>query len=423
MVELSNPLHVLNNGPEKREELGPVTLVPTAQAVSAHQVAQRMPTSSYMEVILTDQCNLRCSYCFEAGKNPHKMSDETAKAAVDFLMEVSRDTQRLTLLFFGGEPLLRFDLIKKITAYANAEAAKRGKSIGYDMTTNGTLVDAEKLSFLRDHKIKFLLSMDGVEGDQDRYRKFADGRGSYDIIVEKIPLMKRYQPWLGVKMTVSPASCVNLARNILTLHEKGVNQFVLGYAHGMPWSTEDLITYEQAMLDVCELYLQMKHEGRYFRMSLFEEGEPGEAGEKHSFGCGAGRGRFCVDSYGDVYGCSKLATITGMRNGVLPFGNVFQGYTRPENRKKFLVSHTGPREKCQTCEFNKVCAGGCPAVNFKATDDIYDPDDLSCKIVFVNQRIHDYMRDRHQEVFGVPVGQDPDKEYMKQAQADGPCDS
>lgn len=93
--------------------------------------------------------------------------------------------------------------------------------------------------------------------------------------------------------------------------------------------------------------------------------EPGEVDEQPSFGCGAGRGRICVDSYGDFYGCSKLATITGMHNGVLPFGNVFQGFTRIENRLQFMHTDLGPREKCRTCEFTEVCGGGCPAVNYK----------------------------------------------------------
>ena len=102
------------------------------------------PRMSYMEMILTDQCNLRCSYCFEKDKNPHKMSDETAMASVDFLMEASGPTKKLTLLFFGGEPLLRFDLMQKVWEYATKRADELGKKINWNMTTNGTLVTEEK---------------------------------------------------------------------------------------------------------------------------------------------------------------------------------------------------------------------------------------------------------------------------------------
>ena len=161
------------------------TLDSTAEAIRGNRLARRMPRMSYMELILTDQCNLRCSYCFEKDKNPHNMSDETAMASVDFLMEESGPTKNLTLLFFGGEPLLRFDLMQKVWEYATKRADALGKKINWDMTTNGTLVTEEKARWLRDHGVKYLLSMDGGKEDHDRYRKYANGRGSFDVIAKR----------------------------------------------------------------------------------------------------------------------------------------------------------------------------------------------------------------------------------------------
>jgi uncharacterized protein len=397
------------------------TLGTVAEAVRGNQLARQMPRMSYMELILTDQCNLRCSYCFEKDKNPHNMSDETAMAAVDFLMEESGPIKRLTILFFGGEPLLRFDLLQKVHAYAMEESAKRGKSINWDMTTNGTLITEEKARWLAKAGVRYLLSLDGGREDHDRYRKFASGRGSFDTVAKNLPIMKRYQPWMGAKVSVTPESGPNLARSLAELHRMGINQFILGYAHGLPWTVDDLVRYEAAMYEVCELYLEKKYNKEYFRMTLFEEGEPGEVEAHGSFGCGAGRGRVCVDSYGDLYGCSKLATITGMHNGVLPFGNVFQGFTRIDNRIQFMHTDVGPRDKCRTCEFKEVCGGGCPAVNYKATGSIHDADDLGCRIVFVNQRIHAYMRERTRQVIGgadVDLFRGPD---FLQPSTGGPC--
>ncbi len=397
------------------------TLSSVAEAMRGNQAAKRLSRMSYMEMILTDQCNLRCSYCFEKDKNPHNMSDETAIAAVDFLMQESGPAKNLTLLFFGGEPLLRFDMIKKVHKYAGEQASIRGKTITWDMTTNGTLMTEEKAKWLRDHRVKYLLSMDGGRTDHDRYRRYANGRGSFDVIAKNLRMMKRYQPWMGAKISVTPESARNLRRSMDELYALGINQFILGYAHGLPWTIEDLVGYEQAMYEVCELYLEKKFKEEHFRLTLFEEGEPGEAKSQCSFGCGAGRGRFCVDSYGDIYGCSKLATITGMRNGVLPYGNVFQGFTRIENRMKFLISEVGPREKCAQCEFKEECGGGCPAVNYKATGSIYDPDDLGCRIVFINMRVHEYMRKRTSEVFGNNAGDLLEGPESLQADVGGPC--
>lgn len=386
--------------PANSAGVDPLTLSSLSEAVRGAQIARRMPKLCYMELILTDQCNLRCSYCFEKDKNPHNMSDETALAAVDFLMEESGPTKTVTILFFGGEPLLRFDLMRRVHAYATSEAGKRDKTIHWDMTTNGTLMTEEKAAWLAKARVNYLLSLDGGKEDHDRYRKFANGRGSFEAVAAKLPLMKRFQPWMGAKISVTPEAGANLARSVEELHRRGINQFILGYAHGLPWTTSDLASYEQALYELCELYLEKKFNKQYFRLSLFEEGELGDADGHASFGCGAGRGRCCVDSYGDIYGCSKLATITGMHNGVLPYGNVFQGFTRIENRLQFMHTTVGPREKCRNCEFNDVCGGGCPAVNYKATGSIFDPDDLGCRIVFINQRVHGYMRQRSREVFG-----------------------
>ncbi|MDR0610886.1 MAG: radical SAM protein [Planctomycetaceae bacterium] len=186
-----------------------------------------------MELILTTDCNLRCSYCFERDKKPFNMSDEVAFAAVDFLIQTSRNIKELTILLFGGELMMRFDLIQRIIPYANKKAAEAGKTISWDMTTNGTLIDEERAKWMVEHKVKYLLSLDGAKEDHDRYRKFPDGRSSYELIMERLPMMKSYQPWMGTKMSVTPESTLRLRDNLYELWKNGINQFIIGYAHGL----------------------------------------------------------------------------------------------------------------------------------------------------------------------------------------------
>lgn len=367
--------------------------------VRGHRAAHQLPPMVYMELILTHQCNMRCSYCFEAEKNDLQMSEETALASVDFLMEQSRDAENLSILFFGGEPLLKFDLIRKVIGVAHGKAAARGKQISYDMTTNGTLLSAEHLQFFRENSVKFLLSMDGGREDHNANRHFAGGKGSFDLLKEKMPLFKRYQPWQGVKMTVMPDRALNLRHNVEALWDLGINQFIIGHAHGVVWTTDDILSYEQALREVGELTLEMRYENQPFRLTLFEEEDLNKQGPQ-PFGCGAGRGRFCVDPRGDLYGCSKLSTILGPTTGVLPFGNVQQGFSRIDRRLELLQSDIGPREKCAQCEFQVVCGGGCPALNYATSGNIYLPDDVSCRVVFITQRVQAYMRSRIREIFG-----------------------
>jgi uncharacterized protein len=359
-----------------------------------------MPSIEFVELILTDNCNLRCSYCWEKDKAPRSMSEETVMAAIRFLLERSGPRKELGVLFFGGEPLLCFDLIKTVHAYAAGRVEAIGKTIDWSMTTNGTLLNEERLAWLAGHKVKCLLSLDGAGEDHDRHRRTLDGRGTFDLIAAKIPLIKRYQPWLGTRMTLTPETAANLRKNIETLHGLGVNQFLVDCAHGIRWTMDDLATYEAALFETAELYLEMKRSGRPFRMKFFEEAEPGKGREKMAWGCGAGRRRCCVDTRGDLYGCSKLANIAGAGHGILPMGNVIQGFTRIENRQPLLIATLEPRTTCAKCDLRKTCAGGCPAVNAAATGCIYEPETVACRIQAIHEKARQYLRRRYGEVFG-----------------------
>ena len=267
------------------------------EIIRGNMEARKMFPLSYMELILTSDCNLRCSYCFERDEQPFDMSDEVAFTAVDFLISTSRHIKDLTILLFGGEPMMRFDLIQRIIPYADNKAKKAGKTISWDMTTNGTLIDEDRAKWMAQHKVKYLLSLDGAKEDHDRYRKFPDGTSSYGLIMERLPMLKSYQPWMGTKMSVTPEATLRLRENLHELWRQGINQFIIGYAHGMNWNDEALLNYERGMLDVCELYLEMKYNKQYFRITTFEEETICDIKEI-PFGCGAGRGRFCVDPRG-----------------------------------------------------------------------------------------------------------------------------
>jgi len=144
-------------------------------------------------MLITEDCNCRCDYCFIRGKRPRRMSEEIIKATVDFLLLKSRHLERPEILFFGGEPLLAFDLMQLTVDYGEWQAERYRKQLAFSMTTNGTLFDEEKLAFCQRHGVKFLLSIDGDEKTHNAHRRFADGRGTYHAVVELIPLMKRKQ--------------------------------------------------------------------------------------------------------------------------------------------------------------------------------------------------------------------------------------
>ncbi len=200
-----------------------------------------------VDMLITEDCNCRCDYCFVEGKRPQRMSEETVHSTIDFLLLKSRHLRKVELLFFGGEPLTAFDLMQLTVDCGNYQAALMGKRIKHSMTTNGTLFDEEKLRFCREHGVKFLLSIDGDEETHNSHRKFADGRGTYRAVAEKIPLMKQYQPWLGARVTPTPENMHKLYDNVLHLQALGINQFVVGAASGQQYSDGDADEYGQQL--------------------------------------------------------------------------------------------------------------------------------------------------------------------------------
>lgn len=358
-------------------------LTRVADGVVRNLALQTYPPVEFMELFLTENCNLRCDYCFVHGRRRKRMRPDVATKAIDFLIKESRGVTDLTVLFFGGEPLLELSLIEEITHYAEEKAEASGKRIHFDVTTNGTLFNEKILEFFRAHNIKYLLSVDGGQEDHDRHRKRPDGRGSFALIAEMLPMIKSYQPWLGTKMTVHPSAVANVTTNVEYLYSLGINQFLVSPAHSVPWSDTAIATFEEELGKLGRLYTQMQADNEPFRMTLFEM----ECKNKeHLWGCGAGRGRLCVSTGGELFGCSKLLSIKSTDEGLLPLGDVSEGFTDLTVRRHLTDPTPVYRSKCTSCGFRTVCAGGCPATNFEETGEIFVPGGISCEFTAVFER-------------------------------------
>jgi sulfatase maturation enzyme AslB (radical SAM superfamily) len=154
----------------EKQGLGDDELASLDQVLRERARQLRFPAVTKLEIFLTEQCPLRCDYCFVTGKDTYStMNRDTAFQAVDFLMRESRDEKDVGILFFGGEPLSVFPLIRDIILYAETECAARGKTCDFSMTTNGILFTEEILAFCREHKLRYLLSIDGAGPSHDRH--------------------------------------------------------------------------------------------------------------------------------------------------------------------------------------------------------------------------------------------------------------
>lgn len=324
------------------------------------------PPLAQMELILTQHCNLKCDYCFVGEQSEKRMSEESGRKAIKFLLNSSGSMESVSITFFGGEPLLAFKLMKKLVLYGERIARSKKKTIRWRMTTNGTLVDKKSLSFFQEHQVIYLLSIDGDRKTQDTHRQTKTSGSSYDMLNENFALMKKYQPWMGARITLMPDTVHSLLGNVKLLVKKGMNQFIIEPAEGVEWSEQSKELYVQQMTKLAEYYLNNK-ENNKLRINLFDQLVNSEK-DIASFtrGCWAGKSSVAVAPDGSIYPCSKFIDPTSLYSAYI-LGHVETGIT--ENKKRQIMVQFPVKSECHECKLVFDCSGGCPAINYLANGD------------------------------------------------------
>ncbi|MBN1126615.1 MAG: radical SAM protein [Sedimentisphaerales bacterium] len=361
--------------------------------VASRLLERKLPRPVHVDLMLTDGCNHRCEYCFVKDKHDGQhMSLDVARDAVDFMFHHSRNSKMVSFLFFGGEPLLNWDCLVEVVSHAQELAKQSDKQPSFGMTTNGTLFNLQRLKYLKENNIKYLLSIDGDKNTHDLYRPMQNGDSSYETVMRMMQVMKTYQLWQGTRMTVHPDCADRIHDNIVHLHQKGINQFLVGPATGIDWSSKQLTSYEEQMYQVIDLYAEMQKNKAPFRMSLFEDDLLSEKGKyKNVWGCGAGRGRICIATDGSLYGCAKILGAFNEHEKT-KLGDIWSGYSLPLNRWDLLDNSVKRREQCRNCDIADECCGGCPATNYEENRTCLIPSKLDCAFAHIAVRLKERAR-------------------------------
>lgn len=341
-----------------------------AQAMIFQVVAQLnaslFPPITKLELIHTEGCNLACTYCFEKDMLGYRrMTENTAKEAVDLLLEYSGNSPRLSITHFGGEPTLTFSAIKTVTEYAEKRSREAGKSIEFNMTSNGTIINDRMAEYFADHKIMVLLSIDGLAFAHDRYRVDKRGRGTFDKAKKGLDILKKTQRWVGVKMTVMPANVHRIFEDVVGLYEMGVNQFIIGYATGIDWPQD---AGEQYFKEISRIYQWYKEKDRQdLRISEFDEIDH----DARFFGCQAGKISITAAVDGEISPCSKILALNN-KQLLGKLGDVHYGLTHFRNRSDLV--HCGKlRAACEEQGIADKFQGGCFASNYESNKDMFKP--------------------------------------------------
>lgn len=335
-------------------------------------------------------CNLGCKYCFAScgyfgGKIAQLMSLEVAFAAMDFLLRESRFRKHLDVDFFGGEPLLAFDVVKNTVLYAEKISGQTDKKFRFTITTNCTLLTPEIIDFLNDHNISVIMSIDGRRDVHDRMRPYQDGSPSYDVVLGAARQMAESHRGKDciVRGTYTRYN-LDFDMDVRSLYQAGFRELSLEPAVGDPeldWTIkeEDLPVISQSYSRLVSFWESTYKSGDPFSFFHFNlDLEKGVCKERRLTGCGAGYEYLAVTPEGTIYPCHQLV---GQDEYIL--GNVFSGIDRYHISRRFHSSRVSNKERCIQCWARYLCGGGCHAAALATTGNIREPDGLACRIMKV----------------------------------------
>lgn len=344
------------------------------------------PVLKAMCLHVAHTCNLNCDYCFASQGNYHGdrglMPFAVGKQALDFLIASSGSRVNLEVDFFGGEPLMNWQVVKDLVAYGREQEKLHNKKFRFTLTTNGVLLNDEVMEFCNREMGNVVLSVDGRKEVHDFMRPFRKGAGSYDLIVPKFQKFAelRHQDKYYVRGTFTHYN-TDFAADVLHLADLGFKQISVEPVVAPP--TEDYAIREEDLPVIFEQYdilaremIKREKEGRGFNFFHFMiDLTGGPCVYKRLSGCGSGTEYLAVTPWGDFYPCHQFV---GQEDFCL--GNVYEGVKKTETVNEFKKCNVYSKKECSQCFARFYCSGGCAANSYNFTGKINDVYEIGCKM-------------------------------------------
>jgi len=341
-----------------------------------------------LSIFLTQSCNLKCIYCYGEGGEygtGGNMEEKTAFQAIDWMVEQSGKIKKLHVGFFGGEPFLKFPLMKSVVKYAKKRVSEVGKDVAFHATTNATLLDDEIIAFIKEHQINVMVSFDGTKEAQDAQRPYADGKGSYDSTVPKIKKLLEALPQTHGHAIIMGNTNPQIVKD--AMQEIGFSEVSI-----MP-ASKSLFTEEQDKAkqarDTQHLIQEMEEEAEKWvtlarkrdsealkilktRSALYQGVISLLHNSKRYHACGAGLGLAAVSCSGDIYLCHRF-----VGRDEYKLGSIFEKELKREEYQKSPVKTS---KLCSVCFARYYCAGGCKHDNVGACGSVSTPSEDMCRM-------------------------------------------
>ena len=333
---------------------------------------------------IAHDCNLACKYCFAEEGEYHGrralMSFEVGKKALDFLIANSGNRVNLEVDFFGGEPLMNWDVVKQLVEYGRSREKECNKKFRFTITTNGVLLNDEIMDFCNREMSNVVLSLDGRKEVNDRMRPFRNGSGSYDLIV---PKFQKFAESRGTKdyfvRGTFTRNNLDFSKDVLHFADLGFKKLSIEPVVADPKEPysireEDLPQIMEEYDRLAKEFIKREKEGRGFQFFHFMiDLNQGPCVAKRLSGCGSGTEYLAVTPWGDFYPCHQFV---GMEDFLL--GNVDEGITNTKVRDEFKLCNVYAREKCKDCFARFYCSGGCAANAYNFSGDITGAYEIGC---------------------------------------------
>ena len=335
---------------------------------------------------IAHDCNLACRYCFaeEGEYHGHRelMTYETGKQALDFLIANSGSRRNLEVDFFGGEPLMNWQVVKDLVRYGREQEKIHNKNFRFTLTTNGVLLNDEIMEFVNQEMGNVVLSIDGRKEVHDHMRPFPKGAGSYDLILPKFKKFaeSRHQDKYYVRGTFTHYN-LDFSKDVLSLADQGFKQISVE-----PVVAPDEADYAIRREDLPQIFeeydalakemIKREKEGNGFNFFHFMiDLTGGPCVYKRLSGCGSGTEYLAVTPWGDLYPCHQFV---GTEQFLM--GNVWEGIKTPEIQKEFRHCNVYTKEECKKCFARFYCSGGCAANSFNMHGTINSTYGIGCEL-------------------------------------------
>ena len=348
----------------------------TFEPMAGHLKAKTSGVIKALCLHIAHTCNLNCSYCFASQGKYHGeravMSFEVGKQALDFLIANSGSRRNLEVDFFGGEPLVNFQVVKDLVAYARSIEKEHGKNFRFTLTTNGLLIDDDVIEFANRECHNVVLSLDGRKEIHDRFRVDYAGNGSWDRIVPKFQKLVEARKGQGYYMrgTFTHAN-PDFLKDIQVMLDLGFNELSMEPVVAAPDDPSALTEEDKAIVmeqyeKLAMLMLDKDKEGKPFTFYHYMiDLTGGPCIYKRISGCGSGTEYMAVTPWGDLYPCHQFVGEEKFK-----LGDVWKGVDNTEIQNEFLECNVYARPECRDCWARLYCSGGCAANAYHATGSV-----------------------------------------------------